>query len=157
MIEIAVAISVLVLTIAVIALVLGLFYFVFREYGSVHERLNGIEKRLTKIETSIEPFAPMARKPPGPFLDALLKFPTGHGAFLKTTRGSKQHNPGPANYPRKEFLIDKWRRGELNYNEALELRGILEQEAKLVRPEDVIKILIGLFLLGLLIAALTKK
>lgn len=148
MIEIAVAISVLVLTIAVIALVLGLFYFVFREYGSVHEGLNGLDKRLTKIETLIEPFALMAQKPPAPLLDAVLKFPTGK---------SEKHNPGPANYSRKEFLIGKWKRGELDYNEALELRGILKQETKLVRPEDVLKILIVLFLLGLLIIALTKE
>ncbi len=147
MIEIAVAISVLVLTIAVIALVLGLFYFVFREYGSVHERLNDLDKRLIKIETSIEPLTRIAQQPPGPLLDA-LKFSTGK---------SEKHNPDPAYAPRKEILIDKWRTGELTYNEALELRGILEQEAKLVRPEDVIKILIGLILLGLLIAALTKK
>jgi len=148
MIEIAVAISVLVLTIAVIALVLGLFYFVFREYGSVHERLNNLEKRLIKIETFIESLTSIAQKPPESLLGTLLKMPTGK---------SEKSNPGPVNYSRKEFLIDKWRRGELDYNGALELRGILEQEAKLVRPEDVIKILIGLFLLGLLIAALTKK
>lgn len=148
MIEIAVAISVLVLTIAVIALVLGLFYFVFREYGSVHEKLNGIEKRLTKIETFIESLTSIAQKPPESLLGAILKMPTGK---------SEKSNPGPADHPRKEVLIDKWRRGELDYNEALELRGILEQEAKLVNPEDAIKILIGLVLLGLLIVALTKK
>lgn len=122
-------VEVLVASVAIIALVAALLYFVFSEVRTSRAEFR---QRLAKFETRFEDWAPVLAGVP----DMLQK------------------RPGNPNGRRQE-LLTKWKLGTLTYQESIELRDILAQEAS--QADETWKGILTLGLLALFIYALTKK
>ena len=56
---------------------------------------------------------------------------------------------------RRNELLEKWERGELEYSESLKLRQILQEEAR--QAEETRRTLIILALIGLALYALSRR
>ena len=122
-------VEVLVASAAIIALVAALLYFVFSETRTSRAEFS---RRLSEIETRFKDWAPVLAGVP----DML------------------QRRPGNPDGRRQE-LLTKWKLGTLTYQESIELRDILAQEAS--QADETWKAVITLGLVALFIYALTKK